>query len=668
MAACAALGAGIGGFVVDAAGTPVAGARVFLEPGLGGALQETSASADGRYDFEEVLPGAAGVFAHAPGHAFGGRHVNLASGERISNLVLRLQRADSVSGTVKNAEGEAVSGARITRVALLGEHKVGIPFAKLAAHGISEPRSDASGRFTVPDVPAGEQVALKIGHPAYAQDGAGDVRVGERNLAVTLHRGVLVEGEVIARNSGEPLANAPVIVRSAQPPHDSSVALSDLRGGFSLRLKPGVYLYQSVGPAFRSPGWSELVLTGEQPRARLRILVAGAGRITGSVRDARNDTPVEGARIVLETEGNAAAILRSGPGGEFAVDAAEGESLLRFEAAPGYLPPESNAIRVEIREGQEVELPIMWFVPLPVFRVRVEDAEGAPVPGAIVSVLRPAQFGWRATDAGGWADVRIGALPADGRVVGMAEHPSLPEAALFVLTREQAAQGARVQLLPLGEVTGRVVNARGRGVSGAVVGGVFPGEDLDEDWLLWRSVSGSGGVFRWPAVVPGVPQACVAHAGPGDAAAGVSSAFTLPPAQSHDIGNLAAPGAGGAGRAPDRSHWRNLEHQCGPEMDWDAPSWRVAVLVFCGPGEAASVVSGLSRAREVLDDPEVRFAAVVSGAYTCDGSGATVLRGDPPGRASTYVIEAEGQVRAETFGLPPLRALQRDFRVVDGTE
>ena len=46
----------VAGRVVDERGRPVAGARVFLEQGLGGAVQVMQASADGAYRFEDVSP------------------------------------------------------------------------------------------------------------------------------------------------------------------------------------------------------------------------------------------------------------------------------------------------------------------------------------------------------------------------------------------------------------------------------------------------------------------------------------------------------------------------------------------------------------------------------------------------------------------------------------
>ena len=53
----------VAGRVVDERGRPVAGARVFLEQGLGGAVQVTEASPDGSYGFEDVSPGLCGGLA-----------------------------------------------------------------------------------------------------------------------------------------------------------------------------------------------------------------------------------------------------------------------------------------------------------------------------------------------------------------------------------------------------------------------------------------------------------------------------------------------------------------------------------------------------------------------------------------------------------------------------
>jgi len=65
------------GRVVDAGGQPVNGARVFLEPGLEGAIVEAPIAADGAFRFENVAPGPVGVFAAAPGFGYAGKHLNL---------------------------------------------------------------------------------------------------------------------------------------------------------------------------------------------------------------------------------------------------------------------------------------------------------------------------------------------------------------------------------------------------------------------------------------------------------------------------------------------------------------------------------------------------------------------------------------------------------------
>ena len=174
----------VAGRVADERGRPVAGAQVFLEQGLGGALQVTQSAPDGSYRFENVLPGLPGVFARAQGSGFGGRSVRVTIADTLEDANLTLRTAGTLSGTVLGPGGSPIGGARITRAVFLGESRVGIPFAKLSRFGIEEPRTDDKGRFTIVSLPRVETVGLKIAHPQYSQESFSGIKVGDRHLRI----------------------------------------------------------------------------------------------------------------------------------------------------------------------------------------------------------------------------------------------------------------------------------------------------------------------------------------------------------------------------------------------------------------------------------------------------------------------------------------------------
>lgn len=659
--ACIALVAGVflgvtdlSGTVVDAAGQPVPGARVFVEAGLAAPLQEATAGADGGFHFEELGIGDTGVFAYAPGHAFGGTHLDIAVEETLAPMTIRLGEADAVDVRVVGGKDTAIQGAHVTRVGLLGADKVGIPLSKLKEFGIEVPISGADGRVSIPNLPRGGNVALKITHPQFAVEGVPSVAVGEQNVKVQLYVGVLLEGDVVARGDGAPIANVPVIIRNAQPPHDTTLTNSDARGKFSVRLKPGVYLYQSAAAQLVSSGWTKLVLEGENPMARARVAVGGIGTIRGEVRDAKTSQPIPGARISLTTNGNRAAVERTGPTGVFLFSAGVGENVVRLEVAQGYLPPTGgSSVKLSVKEGETTELPGMWLAPLPRYKLQVVDDAMAGVPGALVHLLQPEQFGIKTSAADGWLDLNIGSLPEGGAIIGVVESPDGARGALFRL-EEKDAGGAKVQLFPLASVSGTITNTRGKPLAGVVVGGAFPGAEKDaEPVLLWKTISGPDGAFRWPGVMAGVPQIVVARLGSGKVAQ--SAPFNLAPEENKTLGALEVEGSSREesllGKTVTLS---DLDHTCGPAM---TPGTRTVVLYTTADAVAMST-EGLAEMLRVAGREGVRGCVVSATRPACSNPSVPILMGKTDSAARTLVLDASGVVTLETFGLPPLFALR----------
>jgi len=644
----------LSGTVVDPAGKPVAGARVFVEAGLAAPLQETNAGPDGTFHFDDLGTGDTGVFAFAEGYAFGGQHLNIAVEDTPPPLTIRLGEADTVSGKVVGGKETAVAGALVTRVALLGSEKVGIPLSKLKEFGIEMPASDAEGRFTVPHLPKGGTVALKFTHPQFAVEGVSEVPVGQGNLRVQLYLGILVEGDVVARGDGLAIANAPLLLRNAQPPHDTTLTNSDSRGKFSVRLKPGVYLYQAAGASLQSAGWTKLVLQGDEPTARIRVVVSGTGTIRGEVRDAKTERPIAGARVSLTTNGNRAAVERTGPTGVYQFNASAGENIVRLEVAQGYQPPVGgSAVKLSLNEGQTVELPGMWLAPLRGYRLQVVDEALAGVAGALVRLVQPEQFGVRVSGADGWVDLNIGSLPAGGAVMGVVESVDGTRGALFRLEPKDA-EGAKVQLLPLATVRGRVVNTRDKGLPGAIVGGAFPGTEASADpVLLWKTVSGVDGVFAWDGVIPGVPQVVIARVGTGKVAQ--AAAFNLAPKEEKTLAALTVEGTGrNTVEAVEKVVLGDFPAACGPSLE-SAPK---TVVIFCAASEVNATAEGLAAMLRSLPAGTVSGCVVASPKPDCASAPLPVLSGTAPGVARTLVIDAEGRVLLQGFGLPPAFALR----------
>jgi len=653
----------ISGTVINADGDPVASARVFIEQGLQGPLRETQSGADGAFRFDDVRPEMTGVFAWAQGYAFGGRSVKLTI-EAHADVAITLARPGGVSGRIVDGRGDAIPNARITRVLLVREPRllsVGIPLARLEQLGLAVPKTDADGRFTVPLLPQDGKVALKIAHGRYAQEATQPVDVGDQNVRVRLMGGVLLTGQVYLRGSTVAVGNASVVFRNAEPPNQSTVTSTHQDGTFAVRMKPGAYVYEVTGAAFKNAGPERFIISGANATERIVAYVAGVGAIHGKVLDAQTGDPVEGARLVHQTFGTTSAIRYTGPTGEFQFTAMAGENVVQFTSAFGYLGPPDSGIKMMVKEGRVAEVPTFWLLSIPTYSLQVVDEEGAPIPGAVVSVLRPDQFGWRVTDEEGRVELTFGSLPSDGTVVGLVEHPTKAEGALFAIKRSQA-DNALVTPLPLGQVSGRVVSADGKGLEGAIVDSRYSDESMPESIALWQTVSGADGSFSWDGVVRHVPQAPSAYtinSESGELVQGEQSApFILGEGPAKDVGNISVPsGVKARSLLGKKLKWQDRPVQCG-----EAPSTRSlrgtpAVVVYCRPEEAAMMIEGLGVARALLQDKSFVFAVVVDGEFACSDSVLPVFRGEAPGTAATYLLDGKGTVVLETFGMPPLHAL-----------
>ncbi|MFA6242400.1 MAG: carboxypeptidase-like regulatory domain-containing protein, partial [Candidatus Hydrogenedentales bacterium] len=467
--------ASVSGHVSASDGATLSGVRVFAESGLGGALLEATADPGGQFRFEGIPSGIVGIFAIAEGRGWSGVSRTIAGSDDITGLSLVLQPAGTVSGKVVDLRGKPVSGAHVTRILLQGVDKVGIPLTKLAALGFAEPVTNDSGVFSVPNLPKDGKVALKVAHIAYAQTAVQDIAVGAANAKVTLMEGILVQGTVLTWDSSSAVANTAVLFRSAVAPHDTAVAMTDSTGEFHLRLMPGVYAYQASGAELRSPGWQRVTVTGAESVQSVSVRVAGSALLRGSVQDAITGAPIEGARLSLTVYGNPSAVTTTGKSGMYEFTGSQGENVISVDAASGYRRPDRPILNVQAKQGDTLELPTFWMTRLPAFSVRVLDEAGAPVSGAVVRLIRPMQYRWYITDANGRTELQIAASPPGNKLVGLVEHVTEPRGALFAMDMNTESEAA-VQLLSWARATGKVVNAKGKGLQGVVVGAIFQGD------------------------------------------------------------------------------------------------------------------------------------------------------------------------------------------------
>jgi hypothetical protein len=663
--AMTAHGASIEGRVVDSSGRGISDARVFVEMGLAGLLVETRSAADGAFSFPKVRPtNMANLFAIKEGFSFGGKSEPVAIAAEIRGVEIPLGQPGSVSGRISNDLGDTLATALIVRVAVPGDTPYSIPFGRLGKYGIPIPSSRDDGSFTVPNLPAGAEIILKVrdSKGQYAQGVARGFRVGERDARVMLSSGVLVAGDVFSQSSDIAVRNTTIIATRTDP-HETIVTQTDVNGSFMLHMVPGVYSFQAQGAAFRSPSGITKVITGESLIETIHLTVAGMGRLRGRVLDAVSEKPIEGARVFVTVNGILADIGRTGPTGTYELNAAEGENAVTLEEAPGFTLHESRILKFQVAGGELKNVPTFWLKPLPTYSLLVFDEAEAPLPGAIVNLLQPKQFGWQVTDSEGRIRFSFAAAPPGGTIFGTVEHPTRRSGAFFAITQARSSD-AEVQLLPLGRVAGRVTSNNGKPLEGAVVDGRFEHPALAEDLVLWRTLSNKEGEFLWAGAFPLVQnQHCAAQSqidGVVQGPVGKSATFFIDSTALKDVGNLVVPdGTRSKSALGSRSRWYSGRLQCGTLGDTKKLRGTPAVVIYCDVEEAAMVIEALSVAKRVLEGSGLAFAVVVDGVVECTDAGFPVLKGSSPSAASTILVGRDGKIALECIGMPPMHAINQ---------
>ena len=105
-------------------------------------------------------------------------------------------------------------------------------------------------------------------------------------------------------------------------------------------------------------------------------------------------------------------------------------------------------------------------------------------------------------------------------------------------------------------------------------------------------------------------------------------------------------------------YWTALPQLAGPTLS-DVGD-RSAVIIYAHADEAPMVVDALEHLLETFKGSRLTAAAVVDGPYATSEETVPVLRGAPPGPATTYLVGPRGKVRFETMGMPPVQ-LVRDL-------
>lgn len=354
------------GVVRNEAGTPLEGAKVFLDRGVPmgnpmewerdptgspGAQEEgrreaeslpwqarTETDASGRFTFPAVGAGFYEVSTWAQGYALVVKKADtgkVSAGREIA-LEFVLEREKEIRGMVTDKDHRPLGGVRI-RAALDGARN-----ALSRGRALTDPKE---GRFVLKNLRPGRYIlsARKEGYlPAFASN----VQAGTRNVRIVMKRAAAVTGRVVVAKTGKPMQEFLVGVyadRAMRPGAPRPMVrawerIRDPEGRFRVEgLQRGRYVVAVRAEGY-TDGYSDpLALEEEAVGGPVTISLERGFVLTGEVIDAHG-RPVAGARVELVP-------------GAFRPDLMPGISSI-FSKVEGISPSETPLNRIALTDGK----------------------------------------------------------------------------------------------------------------------------------------------------------------------------------------------------------------------------------------------------------------------------------------------------------------------------
>jgi uncharacterized GH25 family protein len=204
----------------------------------------------------------------------------LKAGGRIpAEFTFKLEKGTVIGGFVKNEDGQPIAGAKV-EVRLptsMDEQQKRVLFTTWLAEGEEARTTDAQGRWTLDNVPKGDnvEVTVRLSHPDYISDYRWGVMQHEAKVTtamlrqqtgtIVMARGIRVTGSV-TNPSGKPVPGA-VVVWGDDPymMEGSQEVRTDERGIYRFPPLPPMPTTVTVMAEGRAPELKKVAITRENP-------------------------------------------------------------------------------------------------------------------------------------------------------------------------------------------------------------------------------------------------------------------------------------------------------------------------------------------------------------------------------------------------------------------
>jgi protocatechuate 3,4-dioxygenase beta subunit len=415
----------IRGKVLDIKGNPITGARVqeFLL---------TSSNKTGQFNAEAESIADGTFVLNAPAIDASqrvywmvikpGKSMDVITGSGSpQQLRFVLGQAGTISGTVKDSEGKPISGAHVKPTYFEQEH--GSMSHETILSGIPglEITTDASGRFSLENLPVGTSPHFRVdakGYATYMWYGRSNVPVANLDIVLErVSRWVSIKGTLRHEKTGAPGVGVQIEVERAGPDHkarsyseeaklgvEAAITTTDTNGAFVFeRLWPGDYAVRyfysgdfqgacislhtnkvrtnSYLPgAFTGPiiPPADITVPTDRP-LELNLKWTDGAVIRGRIIDSKTKKPVANVQVECFDDGRNIN-TRSDTQGKFQMHALPGVFPLTIYAGPPYQTIRTNLVL----SGRTMNLGNIALSKPPVNEILVVDIDGKPVPNASI--------------------------------------------------------------------------------------------------------------------------------------------------------------------------------------------------------------------------------------------------------------------------------------------